>query len=46
MKLRELATIKQGLTIDPTLLRNEKKTGGIYFKCLWASDFAEGIILS
>lgn len=42
MKLRELADVKQGLTIAPQLLRSEKKVGGIYFPCLRAEDFTDG----
>lgn len=43
MKLRELAEIKQGLTIPPQLLSSERKTGGIYFPCLRAEDFSDGL---
>ena len=43
MKLRELGDIKQGLTIPAQLLKSEKKPDGIYFPCLRAEDFSEGL---
>lgn len=42
MKLKELAVIKMGLTIDPKLLLNEKKADGIFIQVLSATDFIEG----
>ena len=42
MKLKELADIKQGLTIASQLFKSEKKTDGIYFPCLRAEDFSDG----
>ncbi len=43
MKLRELADIKQGLKVEPQLLKKEKRPDGIYFQFLQATDFNEGV---
>ncbi len=41
MKLKDIAEIKEGLKIDPRLIRAEKKANGIYFQYLQAKDFEE-----
>lgn len=41
MKLKELAEIKNGLSIDSMTLQKEKKTEGIFIQILSASDFIE-----
>jgi hypothetical protein len=42
MKLKDLAEIRNGLTIEPQLLHKEKKADGNYFQSLSANDFIEG----
>ncbi|HNQ69056.1 MAG TPA: DUF262 domain-containing protein [Bacteroidales bacterium] len=43
MKLKELAEIKIGLNIPQQLLRREKNINGVFFQCVQAKDFDEGI---
>ncbi|MBU0487011.1 MAG: DUF262 domain-containing protein [Bacteroidetes bacterium] len=43
MKIKELAEVKIGISIPPQVLRKEKKADGVFFQCIQAKDFNEGI---
>lgn len=40
MKLRELAEIKKGISLDTQKLKKEKRSDGIYFQYIQATDFS------
>jgi hypothetical protein len=42
MKLKDLAEIRNGLTLNPKLFHKEKKTDALYVQVLSSSDFFEG----